>query len=29
MPPTKPGYSIEMKAQSLREYGYPDGAAWS
>ena len=29
MPPTKPGYSIEMKPQSLREYAYPDGAAWS
>jgi len=28
MPPTTPGYSVEMKAQSLREFGYPDGAAW-
>jgi L-fuconate dehydratase len=29
MPPTKPGYSITMKPESLREYAYPDGAAWS
>lgn len=28
MPPETPGYSIEMKAASLREYEYPDGAAW-
>ena len=29
MTPTKPGYSIEMKPASLREYAYPSGAAWS
>jgi len=29
MPPSKPGYSIEMKPQSLREYAFPGGAAWS
>ncbi|TMC73253.1 MAG: L-fuconate dehydratase [Chloroflexi bacterium] len=29
MPPTKPGYSIEMKPQSLQEYAFPDGAAWA
>jgi L-fuconate dehydratase len=29
MPPTEPGYSIEMKPTSLREYAYPSGAAWS
>src|SRR5213594_379517 len=29
MPPTLPGYSVTMKPESLREYGYPDGAAWS
>ncbi len=29
MPPTKPGYSIAMKPESLREYAYPDGAAWA
>jgi len=29
MPPTKPGYSVEMKPGSLREYAYPNGAAWS
>jgi len=28
MPPVKPGYSIEMRAESLREYGFPAGAAW-
>jgi L-fuconate dehydratase len=28
MPPVKPGYSIEMKAESLREYAFPEGAAW-
>lgn len=26
--PTKPGYSIEMKADSLKEYQFPNGAAW-
>jgi L-fuconate dehydratase len=29
MPPTKPGYSIEMKPDSLREYAFPGGTAWS
>ena len=29
MPPSRPGYSIEMKPESLREYAYPGGAAWS
>jgi L-fuconate dehydratase len=28
MPPVNPGYSIEMKAESLREYEFPGGAAW-
>ena len=28
MPPVKPGYRIEMRAESLREYGFPAGAAW-
>jgi L-fuconate dehydratase len=28
MPPVRPGYSIEMKAASLREYAFPDGLAW-
>jgi L-fuconate dehydratase len=27
--PAAPGYSIEMKAESLREYQYPDGPAWT
>lgn len=26
--PTMPGYSIEMKAQSIADYTYPDGPAW-
>ena len=29
MPPTAPGYSIEMKAESLRTYAFPGGAAWT
>jgi L-fuconate dehydratase len=29
LPPTKPGYSVQMKPESLREYAHPDGAAWS
>jgi len=29
MPPTKPGYSVQMKPGSLREYTYPEGAAWT
>ena len=28
MPPTEPGYSIEMKAESLTRYEYPNGEAW-
>ncbi|MCE9589962.1 MAG: L-fuconate dehydratase [Planctomycetes bacterium] len=28
MPPTRPGYSIQMKAASLEEYEYPKGKAW-
>ncbi|MBK8050365.1 MAG: L-fuconate dehydratase [Anaerolineales bacterium] len=28
MAPLAPGYSIEMKPQSLREYAYPNGPAW-
>jgi L-fuconate dehydratase len=28
MPPTEPGYSIEMKAESLARYEYPTGEAW-
>jgi L-fuconate dehydratase len=26
--PTRPGYSAEMRAESLHVYGFPDGAAW-
>jgi L-fuconate dehydratase len=29
MPPNAPGYSITMRAESLAEYAYPDGAAWA
>ncbi len=28
MPPVQPGYSIQMKPESLETYRYPDGAAW-
>jgi len=28
MPPSRPGYSIEMKRESLDMHRYPDGAAW-
>jgi L-fuconate dehydratase len=28
MAPMQPGYSIEMKAESLARYEYPNGAAW-
>ncbi len=28
MPPTKPGYSVQMKPESLREYEFPKGSAW-
>lgn len=27
--PEAPGYSIEMRAASLEEYAFPDGAAWA
>jgi len=26
--PTAPGYSVEMKAESMDEYSFPDGAFW-
>ena len=29
MPPTAPGYSVQMRPQSLAEFAFPDGAAWS
>ncbi len=29
MPPSKPGYSIQMKAGSLAAYRFPDGPVWS
>jgi L-fuconate dehydratase len=29
MPPSAPGYSITMRAESLEEYAYPDGVAWA
>lgn len=28
MPPTAPGYSIDIKPQSLQDYDFPNGAAW-
>jgi L-fuconate dehydratase len=28
MPPTRPGYSAEMRTDSLTVYRFPDGAAW-
>lgn len=28
MPPAKPGYSIEMKKESLTDYSFPDGKIW-
>jgi L-fuconate dehydratase len=28
MPPSRPGYSIQMRPASLQTYRYPDGAAW-
>lgn len=28
MPPRKPGYSIEMKPESLEAYSFPDGRIW-
>jgi L-fuconate dehydratase len=29
MPPSRPGYSIEMHSQSRASYSYPSGAVWS
>jgi hypothetical protein len=26
--PTAPGGSAELKAESIKEFSYPDGAAW-
>jgi L-fuconate dehydratase len=28
MPPAKPGYSITMRAESLDQFEFPNGAAW-
>lgn len=28
MPPASPGYSITMKASTLKDYSYPDGIIW-
>ncbi|KAA3633292.1 MAG: L-fuconate dehydratase [Bacteroidetes bacterium] len=28
LPPSKPGYSIEMKPESLEQYEFPNGAIW-
>jgi len=29
MPPKRPGYSIEMHAESLRQFEFPNGPAWA
>ena len=29
MPPTAPGYSITMRPESLRDYAFPGGVAWT
>ncbi|MFV0248160.1 MAG: L-fuconate dehydratase [Tenacibaculum sp.] len=29
MPPNTPGYSIQMKEKSLKEYAFPDGRVWN
>jgi L-fuconate dehydratase len=29
MPPSVAGYSIQMKPESLKKYGFPDGEAWT
>lgn len=29
MPPQRPGYSVEMKPASLREYSFPNGQVWT
>jgi L-fuconate dehydratase len=28
MPPMKPGFSIQMKSDSMKDYTYPDGKVW-
>lgn len=28
LPPQQPGFSVEMKAESIARYRYPDGAVW-
>jgi L-fuconate dehydratase len=28
MPPALPGYSIEMKSDSIEEYSFPNGSFW-
>ncbi len=29
MPPEKPGYSVEMKPESLEVYEFPAGGVWA
>jgi L-fuconate dehydratase len=29
MPPQRPGYSIEMKAKTLKQFEFPNGPAWA
>jgi L-fuconate dehydratase len=29
IPPTAPGYSVEMRPETISEFGFPDGPAWS
>jgi L-fuconate dehydratase len=29
MPPSAPGYSIEMKSESLAAYEFPNGSMWT
>jgi L-fuconate dehydratase len=29
LPPELPGYSIEIKPESLERYAYPHGPAWT
>jgi L-fuconate dehydratase len=29
MPPTSPGYSITMRPESLKQYEFPIGKAWT
>jgi hypothetical protein len=28
LPPQLPGFSVEMKAESLASYAFPNGKAW-